>query len=213
MTQERDAPEGTAPEGMQDFAAEAAPSDIAPPIAAPAHRAGLLGRLDRLDHSLTERILVKAPLDGRPKRWVVVLRRFSEAGSYGVGWIVLFAVVGIVSDGLLRGAVAAALVVGMLLFNTGIKGIFKRPRPLQRAIEHAPASYSMPSAHTSMAMVGAATMHVIVPDFAAVWWGIAIALGISRVMLGMHFLGDVLAGALLGLAVGLLVAAPLVAAI
>ncbi|MCW2971769.1 MAG: glycerophosphatase [Thermoleophilia bacterium] len=194
------------PEGMQSVG----DGPIAEPPARP--RTGLLAALGHVDHQLTDRILVKARLDGTPKPWVVYLRRFSEAGSYGVGWVVLFAIVGIFGAGLLQGAVAAACVIAMLLLNTLIKGRFKRPRPLQRAIEHAPGSYSFPSAHTSMAMVGAATMSELV-GVPIVWWLVAAGLGWSRVMLGMHFLGDVVAGAALGLALGLLVAAPLVHAV
>jgi membrane-associated phospholipid phosphatase len=199
--------EGTdVPEGMQSVGD--GPIDVALPPAP----SGLLGRLNHADHQLTDRILVKARLDGSPKPWVVYLRRFSEAGSYGVGWVVLFAIVGIFGSSIAEGAVAAACVIGMLLLNTFIKGRFRRPRPLQRAIAHAPASYSFPSAHTSMAMVGAATMTELV-GVPVLWWLVAAALGWSRVMLGMHYLGDVIAGAALGIALGLLVAVPLVHAV
>ncbi|MCW2927086.1 MAG: phosphoesterase [Thermoleophilia bacterium] len=173
----------------------------------------LLARLDAADRELSARIVVKPRADGRPRRWLMVLRRFSEAGSYGVGWVVMFAVVGIANDGVKRGAVAAALVVAMLTCNTLVKNVIRRPRPVARAIAHAPTTYSMPSAHSSMAMVGAATMQVIVPDQAILWWCVAVGLAISRVMLGMHYLADVVAGAALGIAVGLLVAAPIVAAV
>jgi len=173
----------------------------------------LLQRLDALDRQASAAIVVKPRADGRPRHWVRVLRRFSEAGSYGVGWIVLFGVVGIANDGLVRGIVAATLIVATLVLNTGIKNVFKRPRPSARAIDHAPSSYSMPSAHTSMAMVGAATMGVIVPGQWALWWAVAVALGLSRVMLGMHYLADVLLGAALGLVLGLLVAAPIIQSI
>lgn len=157
--------------------------------------------------------MVKPRADGRPRRWLFVLRRFSEAGSYGVGWIVLFAIAGIASDGARRGAVAAALVVLMLGTNTVVKRIIRRPRPVARAIEHAPTTFSMPSAHSSMAMVGAATMQVIVPDPSALWWALAAGLAASRVLLGMHYLADVLAGVILGTLLGVLVAAPIVASI
>ena len=169
-----------------------------------------LERLDTADRRASAAIVIKPRADGRPRRWVAVLRRFSEAGSYGIGWIVLFAVVAVLSDGLVQGAVAAAFVVATLVLNTVIKRLIRRPRPIQRAIDHAPSSYSMPSAHTSMAMVGAATMQVLIPELPLLWWSIAIALGASRVMLGMHYLADVLVGAGLGLLLGLAVAAPIV---
>jgi undecaprenyl-diphosphatase len=170
----------------------------------------LLQRLDRLDERVSAFLVIKPRADGTPRRWLVFLRRFSEAGSYGIGWIVLFGVVGVLNDGLRRGLVAATLVVLMLAFNTVIKRVIRRPRPVAKAIAHAPTTYSMPSAHTSMAMVGAATMAVIVPDQAWLWWSVAFGLAASRVLLGMHYLADVLAGAALGIACGLLVAAPIV---
>lgn len=173
----------------------------------------LRARLDAVDRRLSAWLVVKPRADGTPRRWLVVLRRFSEAGSYGIGWIVMFGVVGVVSDGVRRGAVAATMVVAMLGFNTIVKRIIRRPRPVARAIEHAPTTFSMPSAHSSMAMVGASTMQVIVPDQAPLWWSIGAALAASRVLLGMHYLADVLAGVALGIACGLLVAAPVVAAV
>lgn len=173
----------------------------------------LLARVDALDRRLSAALVVKPRPDGMPRRWLVLLRRFSEAGSYGIGWIVLFAVVGVMSDGIRRGAVAGALVVAMLGFNTVVKRVIRRPRPVARAIEHAPTTYSMPSAHTSMAMVGAASMAVIQPQVEPLWWAVAAGLAASRVLLGMHYLFDVLAGAALGLACGLLVAGPVVGAV
>ena len=170
----------------------------------------LLQRLDALDRRVSAAIVVKPRADGAPRRWLVVLRRFSEAGSYGVGWIVLFGLVGVLSDGFARGLVAAACVVSTLALNTVVKNIIRRPRPIAKAIAHAPTTYSMPSAHTSMAMVGAATMSVIVPELTPLWWVVAASLAASRVLLGMHYLADVLAGTAFGLLLGLLVAAPLV---
>lgn len=170
----------------------------------------VLARLDRLDERLSAALVIKPRADGTPRRWLVFLRRFSEAGSYGIGWIVLFGVVGVLNDGIRRGLVAATLVVLMLGFNTIVKRIIRRPRPIAKAIAHAPTTYSMPSAHTSMAMVGASTMAIIVPDQLWLWWGVAFGLAASRVMLGMHYLFDVLAGAVLGIICGLLLAAPIV---
>lgn len=173
----------------------------------------LLQRLDAFDVRVSEALIVKPRADGSARPWLVLLRRFSEAGSYGIGWVVLFGVVGVLVDGLVPGVVAAACVVGMLCINTLVKKLIRRPRPEKRAIDHKPGSYSMPSAHTSMAMVGASTICVIVPELAVLWWTIAVGLAISRVLLGMHYLADVLAGMVLGLACGLLIAAPLVEAV
>ena len=125
---------------------------------------GSLARLDDFDRRVSQAILVKPAPDGRPRRGVSVLRRFSETGSYGIGWVALFAIGAVLGEGVRAGLIAAACVIGMLFLNTCIKRVFRRSRPRLRAIDHAPNSYSMPSAHTSMAMVGAATMSAIVPE-------------------------------------------------
>jgi len=53
-------------------------------------------------------------------------------------------------------------------------------------------------------------MQVLVPALAPLWWTIAIGLAASRVLLGMHYVADVVVGMALGAACGLLVAAPVV---
>lgn len=170
----------------------------------------MLARLDALDRRLSSRLVVAPRADGSPRTWLFLLRRFSEAGSYGVGWIVLFAVVGVVQGGWQAGLAASISVVVMLALNTVIKQLVRRPRPALRAIDHAPTTFSMPSAHAAMAMVGASTMQVLVPELAALWWLVAVGLAASRVLLGMHYLADVLVGMALGAACGLLLAAPIV---
>jgi membrane-associated phospholipid phosphatase len=170
--------------------------------------ATLLARLDVLDRRLSRRLLYRP--EGRTGRALLVaLRRASQTGSYGTGWIALFAVGATVLEGWRIAVIAAACVVGMLLLNTAIKVLVRRPRPVARAIEHQPRTFSMPSAHTSMAMVGAAAMSQVAPELAIAWWGWAVVLAVSRIMLGMHFFGDVVMGALLGAMVASAVVEPL----
>jgi undecaprenyl-diphosphatase len=66
----------------------------------------------------------------------------------------------------------------------------------------------MPSAHTVMAVVGATCMCMVAPVAWPLWWGWALLLAWSRVYLGMHYLGDVLVGALLGAVISLAIAYP-----
>jgi undecaprenyl-diphosphatase len=61
-----------------------------------------------------------------------------------------------------------------------------------------------------MAVVGAAVMTWVAPSLAPLWWAWSALLATSRVLLGMHYLGDVLAGAAFGALVAWLAALPLV---
>lgn len=173
----------------------------------------VVGKLDELDKRVSEALLVRTQDGTSPRTGLIILRRFSEAGSYGIGWFVAFFLVGALGDGFARSLVSGLCVFGMLVVNTVVKQSIRRPRPQRRAIAHAPTTYSMPSAHTSMAMVGAVTMSIMTPELGVLWWVVAVALALSRVMLGMHYVGDVLVGAALGISCGFLIAAPLVQSI
>ena len=169
----------------------------------------MLARLDAWDRALSARCLIE-PGTGVRRVAMSAVRRISQTGSYGVGWVVLFAVVATWLKGPLVAVAAAACVLGMLLVNTVVKQLVRRGRPALRTFEHQPTTYSMPSAHTAMAVVGAGVMSVIAPQLAPLWWGWAVVLAVSRVVLGMHFIGDVLAGAMLGAFMAWTVAEPLV---
>ncbi|MBV7298838.1 phosphatase PAP2 family protein [Enterovibrio paralichthyis] len=99
---------------------------------------------------------------------------------------------------LITGLLAFAIEVPLFML---LKRLFRRARP-----QHLPAFitpsdlYSMPSGHTTAAFVMAALLSQFYPEFSEVYWGWAIAIGASRVLLGVHFITDVFAGALLGLA-------------
>lgn len=167
----------------------------------------MLSRITAFDRAISARLTPRSAAEEH-RAWVRGLLHFSQTGSYGVGWVLLFAVVVTAIDGWQVAAFASVCVLGMLLLNTGIKLMVRRPRP-HNVIGERPTTFSFPSAHTSMAMVGASLMTVIFAPLWFVWWGWASLLAFSRIVLGMHYVGDVIAGALLGLLVGMYVAVPL----
>jgi len=82
-----------------------------------------------------------------------------------------------------------------------------RPRPCQFE-PHCwskvlpPDKFSFPSGHTMTAFSVALVISYFYPGLEAPLFFMAISIAVSRVVLGMHFLSDVLAGAVLGVALG-----------
>lgn len=105
-----------------------------------------------------------------------------------------------------RRALVIAIGLGALAISAGMKGIFLQPRPVEH-LAFAPAGYggySFPSAHAlgSAAFYGAMAA---VSESGRRWQRYAIAgtivvlVALSRVIIGVHYLGDVLAGVVIGL--------------
>ena len=119
--------------------------------------------------------------------------------------VILFTVIYLMYDeklGLLGWAasITTSLMVGSLKF------IFQRDLPLQYAVQHTPEyliPYGFPSGHTAVAFSAATVLYLeldrkgkyILPL-------IATAVGASRLYLGVHYLSDIIAGAVLGILVG-----------
>ena len=68
-----------------------------------------------------------------------------------------------------------------------------------------PASGSFPSGHTASAFAFATAVTADLPQLALPLYGMAVAVGYSRVHGGVHYPADVAGGAVLGLAVGTVV--------
>ncbi len=81
-----------------------------------------------------------------------------------------------------------------------LKNSFKRERPRNMPVFITPSDrYSLPSGHTAAAFLMAETVAVFYPMmlwFAFIWAGL---IGASRLLLGVHYLTDLFAGAGLGL--------------
>lgn len=88
-----------------------------------------------------------------------------------------------------------------------VKNSFRRNRPQQLPVFIKPSdTFSFPSGHTAAAFVMASCIFLYYPSwapYAFVWAGL---IGMSRVLLGVHFISDIFAGAFLGMAAVALVA-------
>lgn len=198
---------------MISMPAAAHPPDSPPDLPPPSSWSR---RLDRLDRRWSRRVARDLP---RP-RWVrLPLGALSRAANYGILWygISILPVLFGEARPLMRVLYVAVPVT--LVETTGflIKRRIARPRPpvsdpsllIQIPL---PVSKSFPSSHASMAVVGAITVTVMYPPALPFLAALATLLCFSRVYLGVHYFGDVLAGVAYGLVWGagwiLLVPAP-----
>lgn len=141
-------------------------------------------------------------------------------GALDVGIFVALAAYGwwVENPGLkVRGLAGAAMVAGAGLLDQVVKNVACRARP---NAPHAgdffsnfpcfPASYSyasFPSGHATTAFATALILSFWCPRYTSLFLTLAVLVGLSRVVLGAHFPSDVMAGAVLGIGVALVVSA------
>jgi undecaprenyl-diphosphatase len=104
------------------------------------------------------------------------------------------------------GAICVAAGSSILLFLR-VKKLTGRKRPCHIephcwATLLPPDQFSFPSGHTITAFAVAVAISMFYPSLAVGVFFCAVSIGVSRVILGMHFLSDVLAGAALGALLG-----------
>jgi membrane-associated phospholipid phosphatase len=163
----------------------------------------------RLDQELFERAA------RRPSPLLdLTLPRLSRAADYGVLWMAVAGGLALAGGSRGRRAAGAGLValgITSALANQLGKRSFSRRRPLLdsvplgRRARRVPISASFPSGHAASAAAFATAVAVAFPAAALPVAVLATGVAWSRVHTGVHYPGDVLAGVLLGTAVGLLV--------
>jgi undecaprenyl-diphosphatase len=80
-----------------------------------------------------------------------------------------------------------------------VKNSFRRHRPRELPVFIKPSdTFSFPSGHTAGAFVMASCICLYYPQWTPLAFSWAAFVGLSRVLLGVHFITDIFAGALLG---------------
>jgi membrane-associated phospholipid phosphatase len=135
-------------------------------------------------------------------------KALGKIGEYGAVWFAIGIVLAFVDpdngeDWVLAGVLGPVAI----LLNFVVKVIVRRPRPVLEGLPPlggAPSSLSFPSAHATASFACATAMTRIAPE-AGFLFILAVAIAACRPYLGMHYPSDVIAGAILGAGLGLVV--------
>ena len=113
-----------------------------------------------------------------------------------------------------RGAIALitlalTLAASDQLSSKVLKPIFQRPRPSAALADTRPlfgirGTYSFPSTHAANFFAAAPVVGAVFPPASIAALGLAVAVSLSRIYVGDHYPSDVIAGAILGILVGLM---------
>ncbi|MFI2433516.1 phosphatase PAP2 family protein [Streptomyces sp. NPDC018693] len=168
----------------------------------PLSRLRLVHDLAALDQALYEAVTVT-----RTPTLDTALRRLSRAADHSKLSFAAAAALTLLPGRPRRAAVLGVAAIGVASAAANLVGkqLVRRPRP-HRAEDSPfpgrhvpmPASASFPSGHTASAVAFAAAVGPVVPAATIPLGLLAAAVGYSRIHTGVHYPGDVIAGAVLG---------------
>jgi undecaprenyl-diphosphatase len=137
-----------------------------------------------------------------------VFEWLSRIGTVGAVWIVIALVLAAAWRrwGLL--VLTAAAVALADVAATALKELIDVQRPSARFTEpkplvRAPHDSSFPSGHAATSFAAATVLAAAVPRAAPAWYLLAAAIAFSRVYVGVHYPLDIVAGAVLGIAIAI----------
>jgi undecaprenyl-diphosphatase len=165
---------------------------VAPPAAAGIDRR-LYQMINGLPHTTTS------------DRYVSVLSDLGE----GLGWVaggVALAILGGKKGRRAGMATAFSSLAATYVVQTRIKPMFRRVRPFvdreALVVGTRPPDHSFPSGHSASSFAGATALAFYYPKSAPLVYGLAAAVGASRVHLGVHFPSDAAVGGVIGIGIG-----------
>jgi undecaprenyl-diphosphatase len=156
-----------------------------------------------------DRELERWQVHHRPEPFAHLAVWLSDAGAFGIVWIALAIVLAVLYR---RYTVVGTLLLTIVVSESlsfRLREAIGRDRPPVRFVEPeplitTPTSHSLPSGHSTTAFAAATVLGAYFPRFRPAFFALAALIAWSRVVVGVHYPLDVLAGALLGVALGLL---------
>ena len=134
------------------------------------------------------------------------MKTLGQLGEWGAVWSVIGLGTAAVDSGRRRQwVVCAAAAPSAIWINYAVKVAVGRERPLiegHPALSRSPTNLSFPSAHATSSLTAATAMGRLAPEARLPLLALAGAVCLSRPYLGMHYPSDVLAGVVLGRALG-----------
>jgi undecaprenyl-diphosphatase len=140
-----------------------------------------------------------------------VMQGLSAAGNFALLWVGVGVLLSVLLGGrpLFVFLLTAATVWSADLVTLGLKALVGRDRPFVTVPEADPLvrstiGQSFPSGHAATSFAGAVVLTYLFPRGWPAFFTLAAAVAFSRVYVGVHYPTDILAGAVVGTAVGLL---------
>jgi undecaprenyl-diphosphatase len=136
----------------------------------------------------------------------------TRIGTWGLVWLLIALVLAVLWR---RASLLIAVVLADIAADA-LAGVLKAATQVERpplrylhpkALISLPSGSSFPSGHTATSFACATVLSFFVPRAAPAFYLLALAIGFSRIYVGVHWPLDVLGGAVLGVAVGLAVTA------
>jgi undecaprenyl-diphosphatase len=155
-------------------------------------------------------VALRAVLTSYHRPWLdVAVFTLSALGTGGSVWLVIAAVMAARRPRLRMAAwqVVLALLTAEVVVEYAIKPLVGRPRPYvtdptSLVVGYHPTTLSFPSGHAALSMAAATVLAHALPRGHVWLYLLAVAIGCSRIYIGVHYPLDVAVGMLVGLSVG-----------
>jgi membrane-associated phospholipid phosphatase len=137
------------------------------------------------------------------------IARASRASDHSKIWLSIAAVMAVAGKRPRRAALVGLAAVGVTsaFVNVGVKPLVRRERPsgattVRTHVVRMPTSASYPSGHSASAFAFSTAVGAAVPELDTALRLVATTVAYSRVHTGVHYPGDVVAGAVIGAGIG-----------